>query len=368
MAGEYAESLRGAGSSSNPAPISNPAPAVKKKKKKKTAGTVVTPPVVTTAEPTVVAEPTLTEAERNAKAEADAKAAAAAEKLETSKNVFNRAIKVFFPGAENDAWINDLFESAKSYLDQGFEDGVILDMMLQDGKTPEKFNQRFSGIFKLDQRRDAGETVYVPTIAEYMTGEEEYTRLVTKLGMSNLATAENYGTIVGNDVSIDEVRDRIANATARVNALDEATLKQLKVEFPNMTQADLVQSILNKETPKDFEARINRAEIGVEANQAGIVSRIGTQALAEAGITRTQARTGFQALAEYNRTAGAGIQQAQGMFGDTTNAEDLQTELEKEALLGQTSKTRKRLESQARAQFAGQSGITTGSLKRKAQV
>jgi hypothetical protein len=316
----------------------------------------------------VVAEPTLTDEERAAKAEADAKAAAAAEKLTTSKAVFSRAIKIFFPGAENDGWINDLFESAKPYLDQNFEDGVILDMMLQDGKTPEKFNQRFSGIFELDKKRDAGQAVYVPSIAEYISGEEEYTRLATKLGMSNLATIENYGKIVGNDVSLDEVRDRIADATSRVNSLDEATMKQLKVEFPNMTQADLVQSILNKETPKDFQTRITRAEIGAEATQAGVVSQLGTQALAAAGVTRAQARQGFQALAEYQRVAGTGIQQAQRMFGDTTSATDLQTELESEQLLGQTSKTRKRLESQARAQFAGQSGITTGSLSRKKQV
>jgi hypothetical protein len=95
---------------------------------------------------------------------------------------------------------------------------------------------------------------------------------------------------------------------------------------------------------------------------------LGTQALQEAGVTRTQARQGFQALAEYQRTAGAGIAQTQQMFGDTTSATDLQTELESEALLGQTSKTRKRLESQARAQFGGSSGITTGSLGRKKQV
>jgi hypothetical protein len=95
---------------------------------------------------------------------------------------------------------------------------------------------------------------------------------------------------------------------------------------------------------------------------------LGTQTLQEAGVTRAQARQGFQALAEYQRTAGAGIQQAQAMFGDDTKAEDLQTELEKEALLGQTSKTRKRLESQARAQFGGQTGIATGSLGKKKQV
>jgi hypothetical protein len=145
-------------------------------------------------------------------------------------------------------------------------------------------------------------------------------------------------------------------------------MDQLRTEFPNLKQSDLVQAILNKETPQDLQNRITRAEIGVEAKQAGVISRLGTQALQEAGVTRTQARQGFQALAEYQRTAGAGIAQAQQMFGDTTSTTDLQTELESEALLGQTSKTRKRLESQARAQFGGSSGITTGSLGRKKQV
>lgn len=285
-----------------------------------------------------------------------------------NRAVFLNALKVFFPGKENDAWISDLFESAKKYVDIGYDNDLILDTMLQAGETPQKFNQRFSGIFELDKRRDAGEAVYVPSISEYITGEEEYTRLVTKFGMANLATAENYGKIVANDVSVDEVRDRISTTTQRVNALDAATMDQLKIEFPNLKQSDLVQAILNKETPQDLQNRITRAEIGVEAKQAGVVSRLGTQALQEAGVDRAQARKGFEALAEYQRVAGAGIAQTQAMLGDTTKAEDLQTELEKEALLGQTSKTRKRLESQARAQFGGQSGITTGSLKRKSQV
>jgi hypothetical protein len=126
--------------------------------------------------------------------------------------------------------------------------------------------------------------------------------------------------------------------------------------------------VLTKETPGQLENRIIRSEIGVEARQAGVVSVLGAQALQEKGVTRAQARQGFQALAEYQRTAGTGIAQAQRMFGDTTSSTELQTELESEALLGQTSKTRKRLESQARAQFGGQSGITSGSLGRKKQI
>ena len=359
MAGEYAESLRGTGSGQLTLK-----PVVKKKKKKAPAAS---PGVMDTAAQDAPAT-ILSAEERAARALAEERAFVADEKLATSRSVFRSAIKVFFPGAENDTWINELFQSAKSYLDEGFKDEVILDMMLQDGKTPPKFNDRFRGIFELDKKRDSGQAVYVPTIAEYVSGEEEYTRLVTKFGMSTLGTRDNYATIVANDVSIDEVKDRIAIASQRVSALDSATMEQLRVEFPNLQQSDLVQAILNKETPQDLQNRITRAEIGVEAKQAGIVSRLGTQALQEAGVDRTQARRGFQALAEYQRTAGAGIAQAQQMFGDTTKPEDLQTELEKETLLGQTSKTRKRLESQARAQFGGQSGIATGSLRRKSQI
>jgi len=349
-----------------PKPIVRPkVDADKDKKKKKKAPVAAPAPVVL---PQVEEEPVMTEAERDAIVRAEERSFVEAERFATAGAVFRSTLKTFFPGAENDTWINELFEAAKPRVTAGFDTNQILDLMLQNGETPEKFNQRFSGIFELDRKRDAGQAVYVPSIAEYIRGEEEYTRLVTKFGMPNLATAENFGKIVGNDVSLDEVTDRIATATARVNELDSATMEQLRVEFPNLQQSDLVQAILNKETPQDLQNRITRAEIGVEAKQAGIVSRLGTQALQEAGVTRAKAREGFQALAEYQRTAGTGISQAQQMFGDRTSATDLQTELEKEALLGQTSKTRKRLESQARAQFGGQTGIATGSLGRKKQV
>jgi hypothetical protein len=359
MAGEYAESLRGTGSGQL-----TPKPVTAKKKKK--APAPASPAVVAPAQdgPATI----LSAEERAARALTEERAFNQAERFATASEVFRSTLKTFFPSAENDTWINQLFEAAKPRVTAGFDTNQILDLMLQNGETPKQFNDRFRGIFELDKKRDAGQSVYVPSIAEYMAGEEEYTRLVTKFGMSNLGTIDNYATVVANDVSIDEVRDRIATATQRVNAIDSATMEQLRVEFPSLQQSDLVQAVLNKETPQDLQNRITRAEIGVEAKQAGIVSRLGTQALQEAGVDRTQARKGFQSLAEYQRTAGAGITQAQQMFGETTRPEDLQTELEKEALLGQTSKTRKRLESQSRAQFGGQSGITTGSLGRKKQV
>jgi hypothetical protein len=337
------------------------------KKKKKTP----TAPVINTGlalDEAFAKDPTETEAQIASRVRAQERAAEQADFLADAGAVFRSTLKTVFPGAENDGWINQLFEAAKPRLTVGFDTNEILDLMIQNGETPPQFNERFKGIFELDKRRDAGEAVYVPRIAEYEAGREEYSRLMTRMGMSNLATIENYGNLVGNDISLDEVRDRITDAYTRVKGLDEQVLAGLKEQFPSLKQSDLVQAVLTKETPGQLESRIIRSEIGVEAKQAGVVSQLGAQALQERGVTRAQARQGFQALAEYQRTAGTGIAQAQRMFGDTTSAANLQTELEKEALLGQTSKTRKRLESQARAQFGGASGITTGSLGRKKQV
>jgi hypothetical protein len=299
-----------------------------------------------------------------AKAAADAQAAL----YKDASTVFRETMKTYFPDAKNDTWINQLFEKAKPRVTVGFDMGEILDLMIQNGETPDEFNQRFKGIFELDKRRDAGENVYVPRISEYVEGEEDFARLMTRLGMQNVGTVENYGTLVANDVSMKEVTDRVATAYNKVSNLDSDVLAGLKEQFPSLKQSDLIQAVLTKETPGELENRIVRSEIGVEAKKAGVVSLLGAETLQKAGVDRAEARKGFQSLAEYNRTAGGGIGQAQRMFGDKTSATDLQTELESEALLGQTSKTRKRLESQARAQFSGQSGITTGSLGRKKQV
>jgi len=353
-----------------PTVVNKPVVSVDKKKKKKAPVTPAAPVINTglALDEALAEDPTQTPEQIARRIAAEEKAAEQADFLADAGAVFRSTLKTVFPGAENDGWINQLFEAAKPRLTVGFDTNDILDLMIQNGETPPQFNERFKGIFELDRRRDAGEPVYVPKIAEYETGREAYSRLMSRMGMSSLGTIENYGTLVGNDVSLDEVTDRIASAYSRVSALDDQVLAGLKEQFPSLKQEDLIQAVLTKETPGQLENRIIRSEIGVEAKQAGVVSVLGAQALQEKGVTRAQARQGFQSLADYQRTAGAGLAQAQKMFGDTTSAVDLQTELESEALLGQTSKTRKRLESQARSQFGGQSGITTGSLGRKKQV
>jgi len=60
--------------------------------------------------------------------------------------------------------------------------------------------------------------------------------MMTRLGMSSLGTRENYGTLVGNDVSLSEVTDRVAEAYSRVKSLDAEGLAGLKQQFPSLNR------------------------------------------------------------------------------------------------------------------------------------
>lgn len=290
------------------------------------------------------------------------------QRLATAKQVFIDALRIFFPGVADQQMLSDLYEAAKPRITLGQDPTVLPDIMLQSGELDNipSFTNRFAGIVALNKKKNAGEAVYVPSIREYIAGEESYARLVTSMGVPNLGTRENYAKLVGDaQVSLDEVTERIDLAKQRINSLDANVRDQLKNEFPGLTDGDMVGAILVPNGIQELQRRIGRAEIGVEAKQAGLTSQLGTQLLQEKGVTQAQARVGFQNVANALNMSAAGFQQAGRAFGEGITTGELQTELEKEQLLGQTSKRTKRLASQARAEFAGQSGIVTGTLGKK---
>ena len=149
--------------------------------------------------------------------------------------------------------------------------------------------------------------------------------------------------------------------------MDQNVKDQLKTEFPNLQESDMAQAILTgPDGINNLKSKIQRAGVKAGAVSAGLTTQTSLDQLSN--LSYEQATTGFQQIANVLKTSTAGIQQAGQMFGDQIGATEYQTELEKEALLGQTSQRTKRLQSQARAQFGGQSGIVTGSLGRKKQA
>jgi hypothetical protein len=268
-------------------------------------------------------------------------------------------------------WINNLYSVGKKYVDTNmvsWDDSNIYNLILTDTESPELagFRDRFSTYL---QKRNEATSKGLPVgeafqnIRNYMALEDSYTQaLRSKPGFGNLATSENVKRFIGGDTSVQEVTSRIDNAYFAINNADEALKEQIREQFPSVDDASLAQALVTGQTDSiQQQIKIGAAGIAASAKLAGVRAESNLEDLAKQGVTRESALKGFQQVARER----SGIQQAARTFGGTAPT---QRELEAEALTGAESASAKRLRSQARAQFGGTSGITTGSLSRKRQV
>lgn len=273
----------------------------------------------------------------------------------------------FDPSKET--WVKSLYNVAKKYLDSNMVDpgdkDTLYELILTDTSSPElePFRQRFSVFLDDINAAKAGGARRFDDISQYVGLEREYSKVLnSKPGFSSLATIDNIKTFMNGKNSVQEISDRIDNAYFAINTADQALKDQIKEQFPSINDDDLARSLVTGNLDSvQQKIKIGAAGIAASAKVAGIKAESNLEDLAKQGVTRETALKGFQQVAR-ERT---GIQQAARTFGAQAPT---QRELEAEALTGAESASAKRLRSQARAQFGGQTGITTGSLSRKKQV
>lgn len=287
-------------------------------------------------------------------------------------DIFKSVIGLMFDveAKENQAWINAAFNWAKPKVDVGINVDLIPDMLLKSDAAKEPgmavFYNRFSSMINANKRAtDRGVEVPYTTIDEYVRSERDYQKAVrSRTGFEEFATIDSIKKFIDNDTSVQEVTDRIDNAFYAVRTADETLKNEIKKMFPSASDADLAKTLVTG----NVDALTGAQKIGQASIQAaattlgygGIASNVSE--LQKQGVTRETALKGFQQVSRER----SGIQQAARMFGTEAPT---QAELEAEALgTAGESTSAKRLRSQARAQFAGQSGITTGSLSKKRQT
>jgi hypothetical protein len=227
-------------------------------------------------------------------------------------------------------------------------------------RQTEEYKQRFAGN---DARRAAGRQVL--SESEYLYNERAYTETLKAYNMGDLATRSNFSEFIGKDVSPVELSQRFSMAVEKVQKADPALKQQLNKMYPGISETDLARSLLlGQDGSQYLKSRIGQAEILAEADIAGITLQSSAADLEAQGISREEAAKGLQKVA----TQRAGLEQASRMFGDGATPDTIQKELESENLLGQVSARNKRLSSQARAGFSGQSGVGAKSLGGKKQT
>ena len=274
------------------------------------------------------------------------------------------AFGVFDP--TDDTWLREIWTAGQSKLSQGIDSESIPDMLLDD-TTLTNYRSRFSGLLKLRELARTQSVSYIPNIRNYLESERSLIGKLQYYGLNDLATKNNIADIIGNDVSVTEAESRIVDGYLAIKNADSALTEQLKKEFPTLNDADFVSALLSRkgEGPEFLKTKIARAGVATGIAASGIESQVGTEELRKRGVTRETALQGFKDI----KSQQAGVEQAAKMFGDTTDKTELQKQLEEETFgISGEQQNVKRLKSQARAQFAGQSGIRTGSLSKKKQV
>jgi hypothetical protein len=223
-----------------------------------------------------------------------------------------------------------------------------------------EYQQRFAGN---DARRAAGRPVL--SESEYLYNERAYAETLKAYQMGDMATVDNFSKFIGSDISPVELSQRFSMAVEKVQKADPALKRQLNQMYPGVSDTDLARSLLlGSEGSQFLKSRLGQAEILAEASTAGITLQTSAAELESQGVSREEAAKGLQKVA----TQRAGLEQASRMFGDGATPDTIQKELESENLLGQVSARNKRLSSQARAGFSGQSGVGAKSLGGRKQI
>ena len=260
--------------------------------------------------------------------------------------------------------IGDLGDAITNAVIKGYSTDTI-ELIMQDPNSTDPLAVAFQMRFPANKARAAaGKSVLSP--AEYLRAERSYTEVLRSYGVSNLASKEKLSQFISNDISATEVADRVGIAINRVQNADPDTKKALAEYYPMLNQADIVGAVLDPaEGLPALQRKIQIAEIGGAALAQGIKTAagktnimMGAEALANLGVTKAQAREGFQTVAEVT---------PRGSFLTDISASGQkygQLQAEQEAFQGLASAKRAReaLTAEERGRFGGSAGTTKASL------
>lgn len=195
--------------------------------------------------------------------------------------------------------------------------------------------------------------------ADYLQQEKDYGQYFNEYGVANLATRSQMATMIGNDISATEAKNRIALAVTRVKNSDPTIMTELKRWYPSITDADLVSYFLKPDQAlPELQKKVTASEIGAAAVGQGL-SDVNALDLATYGVDRATALAGYSDI----KNVLPGAKKLSDIYGEAGISYD-QAAGEAEFLKQNqdAAEKRRRLKSLERATFSGTTGANTASL------
>jgi hypothetical protein len=233
-------------------------------------------------------------------------------------------------------------------------------------RNTDAYQKRFAGN---TERIKKGLTALSP--GEYLALEDQYQNIMRNYGLpasyyakDSLGTQQGFNRLIANDVSAVELEERVLTAQKRVLDAAPEVKTALKQFYPDITNGDILAYTLDPEKGlEDIKKKVTAAEIGGAALVSGLTTSLtDAEYLRRYGVTKEKAQEGYKAI-------GAGLERGSQLANIYQQEPYVQATAEEEVfnLPGQAeaAKKRKRIIGLEQAEFAGQTGVTSGALGRE---
>ena len=219
----------------------------------------------------------------------------------------------------------------------------------------EEYQQRFSA-----NKDRIKKNLAVLNPGEYIALEDRYRQIIRAYGLKDFDNDNYVSQFISNDVSPEELSNRVVTAVQRVKNADPAITATLR-DFYGIGQNDLVAYVLDpNQTFQKIERQVAAAEIGTAARKQGLEAGVNVaEQLAAQGISQAEAQRGYSTIADILPEA----TKLSNLYGNTLDKYG-QSEAEQDIFntLASAQRKRRNLIGRETAEFTGTSGLSRTAL------
>lgn len=171
-------------------------------------------------------------------------------------------------------YVKQLYTLVSKYYKTGSTIPDSINLALYDAeenKLIPEFTTRFSGIFKIRDRRAAGEVIDVPTLAEYVKSQEGIAEVLRNTGLKDLANETFLNEVMGTGKSVLESTKVITDVYDAIRLAPKEWRDMVQTKMPFATDTDLARALLlGAEGAADLERKVNKYGIMAAAQGQGL--------------------------------------------------------------------------------------------------
>jgi hypothetical protein len=278
-----------------------------------------------------------------------------------ASDTFTNTFGLIFGKAESaQPYVKQLYSLVSGFYTSGSTIDESLNLALRqarDEKAIPEFTKRFSGLFALQDKFNAGEAITVPTIAEFMATEAKMGQVLQAAGLGDLATQDFLGSVIGQNKSVLEVTNLINDVFNTIDNAPQAVKDTLTAYFPGVDRTAVAKAMLTGTAgAQELANKVKGIQVMAAGKQQGVAVDLKTaQDIANQGYDYNQALTGFGQVKNLERANT--LAQLTGETFSQTQAQD--------AIFGKSieqQNTIDRLKAQELNRFQGSSGAARGAF------